>query len=67
MNDDEIKGKATNVKGRVKEAAGNLTGNKELESEGAADRAKGAVREGFGEAKRKVGEAIEDLGKDTKK
>ena len=67
MNDDEIKGKATNIKGRVKEAAGTVTGNKDLESEGAADRAKGAVQEGYGEVKRKVGEAIEDLGKDTKK
>ena len=40
MNKDEIKGKAQNVKGRVKEAAGTLTGNPELESEGASERAR---------------------------
>jgi len=67
MNDDEIKGKAKNIQGRVKEAAGTLTGNKDLESEGAADRGNGAIQEGYGEAKRKVGEAVEDLGDRIKK
>ena len=55
MNKDEIKGKAENIKGRVKEAAGTLTGNERLESEGASDRAEGALRKEAGEARRKIG------------
>jgi uncharacterized protein YjbJ (UPF0337 family) len=67
MNRDEIEGKKENLKGRIKEAAGALTGNEDLESEGANERADGAVQEGLGRARRKVGEAIEDLGKDVKR
>lgn len=67
MNRDEIDGKKNNLAGRVKEAAGTLTGNKELESEGADQRASGAVEEGLGKARRKVGEALEDLGNEVKR
>lgn len=66
-NRDEIEGRAENIKGRIKEAAGTLTGNKALEEEGADQRSGGAVQEGLGTARRKVGEAIEDLGKDLKR
>ena len=61
MNRDEIKGKAEKAKGFVKEKAGELTNNPDLEAEGSVDRASGAVREGFGKAKRKVKEGIEDV------
>ena len=67
MNRDEIEGKAENIKGRVKEAAGALTGNRELESEGEIDQAAGEIRHEAGKARRKVGEAIEDLGDEIKK
>ena len=67
MNRDEIEGKKENIKGRIKEAAGKLTGNPDLESEGANERAGGTLQEGLGRARRKVGEAIEDLGKDVKR
>jgi uncharacterized protein YjbJ (UPF0337 family) len=60
MSDEEIKGKAENLKGRVKQAAGSLTGDKKLEAEGAVDRVKGAAREKVGEGKRKLDEAITD-------
>ena len=63
MNRDEIKGKVENVKGRAKDAAGVLTGNRRLESEGKDERDAGAAREGAGRVRRKVGEAVEDLGK----
>ncbi len=61
-NKDEIKGKFDQVKGDVKEKAGQAFNNPELENEGAADRAGGELREGFGTARRKVGETIEDIG-----
>jgi len=61
--EDEIKGKGKQVKGVVKEELGKLTGNRELEDSGIADRVEGDVQEGFGKTKRKIGEAVEDLGK----
>jgi uncharacterized protein YjbJ (UPF0337 family) len=67
MNRDEREGKAENLKGRVKEAGGIVTGNPDLEQEGAEERSEGAVQEGLGRARRKVGEALEDLGDDIKK
>jgi uncharacterized protein YjbJ (UPF0337 family) len=62
MNRDELKGKMDQAKGKVKQGAGDVTGNERLRDEGAADEVKGEAREGFGRGKRKVGEAIEDLG-----
>lgn len=67
MNRDEIEGKKENLKGRIKEAAGTLSGDRDLENEGADERASGALQEGLGRARRKVGEALEDLGKDVKR
>lgn len=55
-----------NVKGRAKEAAGTLIGDKNLESEGARKRAVGVAQERIGKASRKVGEAIENLGREIK-
>ena len=55
MNKDEFKGKVDNMKGRVKEAAGSLTGNKEKQAEGLAERVGGAAREKVGEIKRDFG------------
>lgn len=55
MNKDELKGKAENLKGRVKQAAGSLFGDKKKEGEGLVDRVRGAVREKFGKAKEEVG------------
>ena len=48
MNRNELEGKEKNVKGRVKEAAGTLTGNKNLESEGSNERAAGVARRSDG-------------------
>jgi uncharacterized protein YjbJ (UPF0337 family) len=61
---DEVKGKAENLKGRVKQAAGSLSGDKKLEAEGAVDRARGAAQEKVGEAKRKLNDAEEKAARD---
>lgn len=61
-NRDEVKGKLDQAKGSVKETAGRVLNDRDLEAEGNADRTGGKVQEGFGTAKRKVGEAVEDLG-----
>jgi uncharacterized protein YjbJ (UPF0337 family) len=61
-NRDEVEGKLDQAKGKVKETVGRAVDDRDLESEGNADRAGGKVQEGFGTARRKVGEAIEDIG-----
>jgi uncharacterized protein YjbJ (UPF0337 family) len=66
-NRDELDGKKDQVKGKVKQAWGDLTNNERLHDEGVADEAAGDVQEGFGRARRKVGEAIEDIGDEIKK
>ena len=67
MSQDETQGKIDNVKGRVKEAAGIITGNRELEKEGSQQRTAGAVQESIGKARRRVGELFEDVGDAIKK
>jgi uncharacterized protein YjbJ (UPF0337 family) len=67
MNRDELKGKAEAVKGKVKQAAGDLTDDEQLHDEGVVDEAAGETRAAFGRTRRKVGEAIEDLGEKIKR
>ena len=66
-NNDEVEGKFDQAKGSVKETVGRAIDDRDLEAEGSADRAGGKLQEGFGTAKRKVGEAIEDVGDAIKK
>jgi uncharacterized protein YjbJ (UPF0337 family) len=67
MNRDELEGKKEQFKGKVKQAAGDLTDDDQLHDEGVADEAAGDIQEGFGRGRRKVGEAIEDLGDKIKR
>jgi uncharacterized protein YjbJ (UPF0337 family) len=60
MSKQSVSGSLENLKGRVKQAAGAVTGDKSLEAEGAVDRAKGAVKEALGKAKDKLDEGDED-------
>ena len=62
-NRDEMRGKADRIKGGLKKKAGELRGDEDLRNEGEADEAAGRVQEAFGEGRRKVSEAIKDLGK----
>lgn len=61
-NKDEVAGKWDQAKGKVKETVGRAIDDKDMEAEGQTDRASGNIQEGFGTAKRKVGETIEDIG-----
>jgi len=63
-NEDQAKGKWDNLKGRVKEAVGAVTGNKKLEAEGAAERVAGAAREKVGEAEKKIERKADSLADD---
>jgi uncharacterized protein YjbJ (UPF0337 family) len=66
-NSDEMKGKFDQLKGQVKQGVGDATGNERMHDEGVADEASGNLQEGFGTARRKVGEAVKDLGDAIKK
>lgn len=46
------------AKGRIKEAAGDLTNNKDLEREGKVDQATGKVKDAVGDAADKVKDAL---------
>ncbi len=48
MDKDRVKGSATNMGGKVKEAAGQLTGDSKLQSEGKMDQGKGKVQNAIG-------------------
>jgi len=61
MNDNELNGKVDKMKGKAKQAWGDATDNERLHDEGVADEAAGNVEEGFGKARRKVGEALDDV------
>ena len=55
MTDD---GKTDKAKGRVKEAAGDLTGNERLKREGKVDRAAGKAKDKVGQAADKVQDVL---------
>jgi uncharacterized protein YjbJ (UPF0337 family) len=62
MRQQEVHGKVKKAKGKVKEAVGILSGDRKMEREGSLQRAEGAVEEGLGKARRKVGEVLTNLG-----
>lgn len=67
MRQQEVGGKVKKVKGSVKEAVGILSGDRKLEREGSLQRTEGAIEEGLGKARRKVGEALTNLGNAVRK
>jgi uncharacterized protein YjbJ (UPF0337 family) len=56
MNKDRIEGSAKQAKGAIKNAAGKLTGDTKLQSEGAADKIEGKVQNAVGGLKDKLKE-----------
>ena len=61
MNKNELDGKVDQLKGKAKQAWGEATNDPETYDEGVADEAAGQVEEGFGKARRKVGDALHDV------
>ena len=58
-----MEGKTDEIKGRVKEAAGDLTDHKDLKREGKADKAAGKAKQKVEDAKDWVEDKIDDLKK----
>ena len=61
-NEDEVDGKWEQAKGWVKDKAGEVTGDRDIEAEGEAQRAGGKTQEAWGEIKSGVGDAIKGVG-----
>jgi uncharacterized protein YjbJ (UPF0337 family) len=57
MDKDRIEGSANQAKGAVKEAAGKVTGDAKLQTEGQADKAAGKVQNAVGGAKDAIRDA----------
>lgn len=49
--DDRAKGAGNDLKGKVKEGVGKLTGDRDLEAEGHLDQAKGKGQQALGDVK----------------
>jgi uncharacterized protein YjbJ (UPF0337 family) len=65
-NKNEREGKIDQVKGKVKQAAGDLMGNDKLRTEGKVEQAVGKAKEAVGAAQKTVGGAVEHAGKAMK-
>jgi len=59
MNKDQVQGRAAEVKGDIKEAAGKVVGNQKLQGEGLVDQAKGKAQAVYGDAKEEVKKGID--------
>jgi uncharacterized protein YjbJ (UPF0337 family) len=59
MDKDRVNGAANQAKGAIKEAAGKITGDTKLKTEGAVDKAKGKVQSAVGGAKDTIRDAAE--------
>jgi uncharacterized protein YjbJ (UPF0337 family) len=55
------------LKGKLKQAAGNLTHDPDLHDDGVVDEAAGRTQDAFGRTKRRVGEALQNIGNAIKK
>ena len=53
--EDRLEGAGKDLKGRVKDAAGGLTGDQGLQNEGKLDRLKGKVQDAFGKGEEDLG------------
>ena len=57
MDRDRVEGAAKNIKGKVKEVAGRMTGDAKLKSEGKADQIAGKVQNAVGGVKDAIRDA----------
>ena len=62
MDEDRIKGAATNIGGKVKDAVGGLTGDTKTQAEGKLDQATGQLQNTVGSAKYAVREGASTAG-----
>lgn len=62
-----MSGKTDDLKGRAKEAAGDVTDDQDLKDEGKVDRAKGSIKDKVTDAKEWVEDKVDSAGDTTKR
>jgi len=60
MDKDRIEGAGKNIKGKIKEGVGKVTGDSKTEAEGKADQVEGKVQNSVGGMKDKARELLDD-------
>ena len=58
INKDQVKGRVTEAKGKIKEVAGKLVGNPTLEAKGKVQKIAGKAQAKFGDVKSDVKDSI---------
>lgn len=58
MNKDQIKGRAKEAEGKLKDDAGAIVGNKKLEAKGKAEQVVGKIQASVGDLKNKFKKAM---------
>ncbi len=58
VNKDQVKGRVTEAKGKIKEVTGKLVGNEKLEAKGKVEKIAGKAQATFGDVKKNVKDAI---------
>ena len=58
MNKDQVKGRIKEAKGKAKEIAGKVVGNKDLEQKGKIENADGKIQAGYGDLREDIKDAI---------
>jgi uncharacterized protein YjbJ (UPF0337 family) len=67
INENEVEGKGRKAVGAIKETIGKVTGNDDLEAQGAAEKTAGGFQAGVGKIARKVENAVDDVKDELKK
>lgn len=63
MDKDRLEGKLKDLGGKVERKLGNLTGNRDMEAEGAAKQAEGKTQNAWGKVKDTARDLMEDANK----
>ncbi len=63
LNKDRVEGIADKLKGNLKESAGDVSNDRDLQGEGQADRAKGSAKDTVGKAKSVVNKLLDKVKK----
>ena len=62
MDEDRMKGAATNLGGKAKDVAGGMLGDSKTQAEGKADQVSGQIQNAYGSAKDSAREVADNLG-----
>ena len=60
MNRDQIKGRAKQAKGKMKEVSGKAVSSERMQAEGLADQIAGKAQATYGDTKRKAKKALDE-------